>query len=142
MSTFRISYAAAADRHFRDGEFLQRDKRFENADQLLGVAAECALKAIMVGLGAPANQAGELSTKSQRVHINELWGEFVSFARNTTGTRILSKLPPGEPFGDWGIEQRYAADGLVGTRETGQHQSVTKRVMAALERAREEGIVA
>lgn len=59
-----IDYGDSADRHWLDAELLRGGRRTNNADQLYGLAAECALKAIMVRLGAPSTPAGDLATKN------------------------------------------------------------------------------
>ncbi|MCC6156588.1 MAG: hypothetical protein IT350_00950 [Deltaproteobacteria bacterium] len=72
-------FADAAGRHWTDAETLFDAKRWPNADQLYGFAAECTLKAIMVGLGMSV-VADRPQYPSHRVHIDKLWNEFRTFA--------------------------------------------------------------
>jgi hypothetical protein len=44
-------YRDAAERHWEDAGFLINDNRIANTDHLFGMAAECALKAVMQTLG-------------------------------------------------------------------------------------------
>ncbi|NCO57636.1 MAG: hypothetical protein GW870_05590 [Deltaproteobacteria bacterium] len=65
-------YAAAATRHFRDGVLLEEGRRVANADQLFGLAAECAIKSALVGL--PRFRAGDtLAPPYHKKHVNQLW---------------------------------------------------------------------
>jgi hypothetical protein len=72
-------FRAAARRHHDDAGFLLADSRWANADHLAGLAAECALKAIMqfTPFGATPNARGILilshSSKELRQHIDKLW---------------------------------------------------------------------
>ena len=77
-------YYDAAQRHWDDANHLLSTNRLPNADQLFGVSAECALKAIMLPLGMPMNNGRPLNKKHG--HINVLWDEFITFA-NGKGQR-------------------------------------------------------
>jgi hypothetical protein len=61
----------AAQRHWRDAEWLRGEKRTENADQLYGLAAECAVKAVLSKLPGCSSD-GELAP-AYRKHIDALW---------------------------------------------------------------------
>ena len=65
----------AADRHFEDADFLESNGRVANADHLFGLSAECALKAVMQGLGMALRPGGVPLERRHRVHINDLWLE-------------------------------------------------------------------
>jgi len=76
----KADFKNAYDRHQKDAEILFDKKRYANADQLYGLAAECALKAVMVGLDpALANQDGDLVNQGDKKHIDKLWGHFRFF---------------------------------------------------------------
>ncbi len=63
-------FSDAADRHFHDGELLRTHRRWANADHLFGFATECALKAIMLGLGAKQKHG---VPEGKRQHIDIFW---------------------------------------------------------------------
>jgi len=64
-----------------------------NADHLFGLAAECALKAVMQALGMLSLRSdGVPADKKHKVHINDLWNEFITFA-NTPHRRTLRCIP-------------------------------------------------
>jgi len=135
------NYSESATRHFRDADYLYGDRRHANADQLYGLAAECAFKAVMRGLGAPIDPESGLTHPQHRVHVNDLWGEFQVFVHTTNATAYLAKLSAREPFNDWSITQRYAADGEVLERAVGGHQAAARRVLEVLEQAKVDGVV-
>jgi hypothetical protein len=62
-------YKNAACRHYEDAEILFKQLRWANADQLYGLAAECGLKAVMVGLGARTKSSGDLKKHSLHIAI-------------------------------------------------------------------------
>lgn len=47
----KTDFKNAYERHQKDAEILFDKKRYTNADQFYGLSAECALKAVIVGLG-------------------------------------------------------------------------------------------
>jgi hypothetical protein len=134
-----VNYRASAQRHYKDAEFLHESKRMPNADQLYGLAAECALKAVMVGLGAGTSPVGDLADRQHRVHIDALWAEFRAFADGRKGARYLNKLSVDNPFSDWRIEYRYADDNHVPPKAIFAHRTGAYEALVALERALADG---
>ena len=65
-----IDFCDAAQRHWEDAGYLLADARPANADQLFGLSAECALKAIMLALGMTLRADGAPEKPQHRVHIN------------------------------------------------------------------------
>jgi hypothetical protein len=113
----RTDYQKAARRHYDDAELLYDNSRWANADQLYGIAVECILKTIMVGLGASVDPAtGDLTKHKKHLQHNkpdkDLWPEFIYFANGRNGAKYAGLLPSPNPFHNWAIEQRYS-DGSV-----------------------------
>lgn len=134
-----VNFAEAARRHFEDADLLKDEKRLHNADQMYGLSAECALKEIMIVLGAEVTDEGDL-TKPHKLHIDVLWSEFQSFAAGRRSTRYLGPLSafPMNPFSDWKIEQRYfsSQDAPAGSSIT-THWRASRACLVALQRAKE-----
>jgi len=86
---------------YEDAEILFNRLRWANADQLYGLAAECGLKAVMVGLGTRTKSSGDL--KKHSVHINKLWNEFITFANGRNGAKYVGDLSSNNPFQDWDV---------------------------------------
>ena len=99
------NFQQAASRHWRDANVLYHEGAYENADQLLGLAAECAIKYAL----------GMSGRVHKNVHIDELWDKvtpnYVSRQFATLAV-ILQQFRPN-PWSNWSIEQRYFADGLA-----------------------------
>jgi hypothetical protein len=109
--TMTFDFGQAARCHWDDAVLLHEGARLRNADQLYGLSAECALKAILVDGGlAKTTSAGDIErSDAAKTHISRLWGEFQARME-----RRSSRLPLGDnPFGDWEVAQRYAADADV-----------------------------
>ncbi|MCP4655857.1 MAG: hypothetical protein GY856_10615 [bacterium] len=139
-SKMEINYRDAARRHWDDAELLEGSNRFPNSDQLYGLAAECALKEVMVALGAFTTPEGDLSETRHRQHIDALWPAFLSFASGRRGSRYLSPLRKfdANPFEDWNIVHRYAADSAApsGSART-SHAKAARSCFVVLQRATE-----
>ncbi|WP_341643874.1 hypothetical protein [Thauera sp. SDU_THAU2] len=86
-----LDYADAAWRHWDDGLFLLADSRLANADHLFGLAAECALKAVMLPLGMKLKPSGVPEDK-RHGHIDRLWDEFGAFVSSRGGARYGALL--------------------------------------------------
>lgn len=111
----RFDFQAAARRHWADAEFLRGDARLSNADQLYGLSAECALKALAVGFGwvgtTPDGDLDESRPYKFKNHVNDLWSQFQSKLRGLPSKHWSAPLgsASGNPFSDWLVAQRYAA---------------------------------
>ncbi|MFZ4700934.1 MAG: hypothetical protein ACOYMG_12870 [Candidatus Methylumidiphilus sp.] len=118
------NFTQAALRHWRDAELLKEQNRVDNADQLYGFAAECAIKQALLHLPAFANH-GNLH-QPYKEHIDVLW--------NKVGHQSLQKIYPGllayiknggKPFDDWKVEQRYSIDNAIPTHRMHAHRAAT-----------------
>lgn len=118
-----LNYRDASNRHFADGEVLHNAKRHPNADQLYGFAAECSLKAVMVGLGMQVTNKGAPRDSAHKVHMPELWMAFQSFAEGRLASRYLEPLSHLNPFGDWTVDQRYWLSNAISAERTNNHRN-------------------
>ena len=135
----KTDFQDAARRHLIDAQILDgQHHRYANADHLYGIAAECMLKAIMVGLGAPVSRKGNPHERAHKTHINELWSEFCAFASGAGGASYMPFAAHQQPFEVWDINQRYApqrdfTDGwLKSKRRREEVQSVALSLQAAM----------
>lgn len=134
-----VDFSDAADRHWTDAELLRSRQRWPNADQLYALAAECALKAVMKGLGMPTRTDGGPQRKRHRVHIDKLWEEFATFATGAGAAQYAALLPESSPFADWGIHQRYWNSGSVSEQNVKSHRQGANMVRQVLGQARADG---
>jgi hypothetical protein len=132
----------AADRHFEDAGFLFDADKFPNADHLFGLSAECALKAVMMGLGMNVRQDGAPDVSRYRVHINRLWDEFIAFANGSGGAKYSAGLNAvSNPFTNWDIAQRYNHRTDFVADDVERHKTGAEKAMAALGAAILDGVV-
>lgn len=135
-------YRDAAERHFEDAQLLENDSRTANADQLYGLSSECALKAVMLGLGMILRPDGSPQEKRHRVHINELWKEFITFAHSRSGAEYAAMLGPSpNPFLDWEISQRYSHRSEIAADALTAHKTAAESTKSILTKAILDGVV-
>jgi hypothetical protein len=141
--TMNADFQDAARRHHTDALLLDQRQRYGNADHLYGIAAECMLKAIMVGLGAPVSNRGNPQDQAHRTHINELWGEFCAFVGGAGGSSYLPFPSHHRPFADWNVSQRYAPQRLFtdGWLKSKRRREEVAAIAASLQAAILDGII-
>ena len=145
------NYPESAKRHLQDAEYFWVSgdaARLPNASQLFGFSAECALKAVLIGLGVPTNPAhGGVASTQQFGHLPGLWQQFAAYAGGQLGGKYLAVLQPVagtvEPFANWSVHDRYAPDAWLAARNPSvtNHRSGARVCAALLELAQDDGIV-
>lgn len=98
------NYAHAALRHWGDALLLDREKRLENADQLYGLAAECAIKTVLHML--PAFSNGSCLLDEYKHHINVLWNKAGHQSIEKVSRTLSALLRARNPFYDWHVDRR------------------------------------
>ena len=130
-----VDFRDASERHWDDAGHLFTHTRLANADHLFGLAAECALKAVMLALGMNLRPNGR-PEDPYAIHINRLWDEFITFARGRGGAHYVAMLRGGQnPFDDWHVSQRY--DHRTQFRQTvvENHRQASEETIRVLEAA-------
>ncbi len=130
----------AADRHMVDAKILSGKGHLANADHHFGIAAECSLKAVMVGLGMDTHVDGTPKDWAHKVHIDLLWAAYQSFAQGRMAARYLEPLGIGSPFSDWDIHQRYAHRTTFVSTTVNSHRDAALRCERALHQAQIDGV--
>ena len=139
-------------RHANDADLLMASERWANADHLFGLAAECALKAILLqqGIpscenllqqGIPSCENGDIckdkNYKKYRKHINDIWDQYQNYMQ----TRLCYLISEENPFKDWNIADRYAPNGAI-TKETAQnHRVAFNEVRELIKKAELDGVI-
>lgn len=118
------NFSNAAKRHWKDGQLLHEQKRLDNADQLYGFAAECALKYALESLGY-------LRPEAHRKHVNELWNKMQATAFYNTFPGLARLLSGQNPYADWDTEQRYWEEGHIKETVITKHQDSVRRILIA-----------
>lgn len=122
-------FSSAAGRHWHDGDHLHSVGRLDNADQLFGFAAECALKAAIVSLQSPT-ALGELPDHFRK-HIDQLWNQVPAQSLSKAYPAISALIKQGNPYSDWHTRQRYDAPGSVALAAVARHRKMAQRLLGA-----------
>ncbi|MBI5485737.1 MAG: hypothetical protein HY905_00230 [Deltaproteobacteria bacterium] len=139
----KTNYAVSARRHWSDAEYLLGAPqtpdllRSPNADQLYGFAAECALKAALLGTHPVVQRAdGSIDPKELRIHINVFWPQYhVRIAGRRARHLVVAWRGRENPFADWTTDLRYAAnEDLPKGDAVGMHRRAAKACLGVLER--------
>ena len=137
----RNAYASAALRMRAHAESIFADPRLGTADHLFGLAAECALKAILYGRSVIPAPPGRPADKALRArfstHIDILWGEYVTWAAG----RSPLQLEATSSFPLWRAEDRYQHDSFFTLARVTAHRAGAATTAALLERAIIDGVV-
>ncbi|MCG8554177.1 MAG: hypothetical protein MJD61_02640 [Proteobacteria bacterium] len=125
-----VSFEDAATRMFKDGETLFQRNRLGAADHLFGLAAECALKAILTLSGVIT---GSPPAARYKCHVNALWHEY-----QTAVGGVSRLIPPvgTNPFADWEAAHRYEEDHMFDRPRVDGHRRGAMEAMKALADAR------
>lgn len=135
-------YRDAAKRHFEDAQLLETNNRTANADHLFGLSSECALKAVMQGLGMSLRPDGAPHERRHQVHINQLWIEFVTFTQSRSGAKYAAMIDSAHnPFDDWNISQRYGPRTDIASSALKAHKTAAGKTRTVLNTAILDGVV-
>ena len=124
-------YAVAATRHFRDAALLEENRRVANADQLFGLAAECAIKRALVEL--PGFLAGGRLLPAYHKHVNHLWDSVQVQGIQRRYPKLVVLLKGlRQPFYDWSADQRYGPDDVVTGEAIDRHRQAAARILGSV----------
>ena len=130
------AYASAARRMHDHARQLSSEPRMGTADHLYGMAAECALKAILHAYNViPA--APRKPAKPFSVHIDRLWQEYAAWAAGHGAYTV----PRSSPFGRWRVEDRYRHDDDFDAARLHAHREGASMVAKLLGQAIVDGVV-
>jgi hypothetical protein len=144
-TTPRTDFDSSAKRHVSDAVLLHEQSRPANADHLAGIAAECALKALIAGyLEGNVNQNGLVvhpdTDMPIKKHVNDLWPEMSTIVRNRPVNALMPLLIPN-PFEDWKVDDRYCDGSHLTPAAVADHISAARTVIGILEQVRLDGML-
>lgn len=145
----RVNYAESARRHFHDAGVLRSGGCTANAGQLFGIAAECGIKAVLVASKVSIDMEGSIDRlpgvrgMGFRAHWPQLGQMLTDLAGYIPDSRMasgyLSLMPNLAHFNNWLIDHRYWRDAALPLTSVDDWKSAATEVMAALDRAQEDG---
>ena len=144
-----VDFPLSAKRHWLDAVLLESNARTENAGQLYGFAAECGIKAILVGLKYPTDADGSpvwnppVGTPQVRKHVHKLTGsigDIQNYVQGRNGAKYTAMIPSIGSFSDWDIEHRYWTDAAI-PNSLPAWKVATKEVMSMLDAATLDGVL-
>ncbi len=124
------NYADAALRHWNDAKLLEEKNCVENADHHYGFTAECAIKKVLIELPAFSN-IGMLEN-AYKEHVNNLWGKVNDQSLQKSYPALSALLKAANPFSDWHVNQRYAADGEISRAAMDLHKNWARRLLGSV----------
>lgn len=123
------AFKESAVRHWRDARLLEEAGRHANANQLVGFAAECAIKTALCQLPAFAKD-GQL--EGYRLHIDKLWDKLTPLSIEKRFPALVALLKRPNPFHDWSIDHRYAREGTVSEEASQRHRDMARRLLGSV----------
>ncbi|MEV7772731.1 hypothetical protein [Kitasatospora sp. NPDC086791] len=132
-------FQSAAQRHFRDADFLRKDSRLPTADHLYGFAAECAVKSLLLRLTEVTMSSSKPHAPHpddpDRIiefgHINELIKDVAVLARGRTAGPLHSALDGDlRVFKKWHVKYRYFDGGYVKPEVVGERRDAAHRILS------------
>jgi len=140
-------FLAASHRHFDDATLLNEHQRFPAADHLAGFAAECALKAILLGFlgatlgpkGIPASAVEERTVEHR--HLPGLWSQVAQCAAGRNALRFAELVGGPNPFARWDIADRYSVCTHINAADVSDHLAAAARVLAIQQQAAMDGLL-
>ena len=128
-----------------DAEFLQAHSRQANADHLAGLAAECALKALIAGfLGGYVNPNDRVVHPDTgtpiTMHVNLLWPEMSTIVRSRSASTLMTVLTT-EPFATWKVDERYSDGSHLSPNTVSERIVAARAVVGILEQAHIDGVL-
>ena len=138
-----VDFSGASRRHYRDAELLMDNSRVPNAGQLLGFAAECGIKALLIAHGLQTDsKTGDIKEKGPyRTHINALINNVQTSPSSRGYSKYLGMLPNLRAFVDWDTKHRYWDESSIPSSHT-DWQKAAKEVMEMLDQAKLDGVIA
>jgi hypothetical protein len=137
----QTDYHDAHNRHWHDAEQLFQAERWANADHLYGLAAECGLKRLMICFDMPFDSNRMMPQDRQdQQHADGIWARYETY-REGHQQGVNYGLPPGNPFHDWHVSQRYANQADFNQAHAESHRTGAELVCNLIKQAQQDGLI-
>jgi hypothetical protein len=128
---YSIDMPASARRNLMAAEALPA-ARFDVAGYLFGLAAECAVKAMMIELGLKPRPAAERRDDPFYQHFPALLVSARNAAKGRRSATLSRILATPQYMANWEIEMRYAAPGDVSAASVQRWAKHAKQTVGAI----------
>ncbi|MFI7287489.1 hypothetical protein ACIBRY_12725 [Streptomyces anulatus] len=144
-------YAHAADRHYKDGVYLQEGGRLPNADYHFGFAVECALKSLLLRFTAATvapKRQGKPPAKAPWVpdpitgkvsheygHLPWVAVDVALLTHGRSAAQMSAALANLIAFDSWSVDQRYLDGVGVAEADVSQRRTVAQEILVLHEQA-------
>ncbi|MFJ8488798.1 hypothetical protein ACIRBZ_10570 [Streptomyces sp. NPDC094038] len=152
-------FASAAQRHFRDADFLRDDGRLPAADHLYGFAAECATKCLLlhfteVSMGPRPGEAkpsskpwaehpdhpGDPDRIIEFGHVNELIRDISLLAHGRLGAQLQAVIENDlKVFKRWHVKFRYFDGGYAQSDVVDKRRTAARNILVRHQNALLDG---
>jgi hypothetical protein len=105
---FNVDMRAAAVRHLQAAEILNKGPRRDVAGYLYGLAAECAVKALMSGAGFWSRRTLSRRDDPFYAHFPELRTLVIDSPALRRSAPLMNLLSPNSFMNNWSIDMRYS----------------------------------
>lgn len=146
------AFAAAGRNHYQAALLAARDRLRISADHLAGLAAECAIKAILLDfLGSELNDRDRPVNKQERTkdpnrrhpdmehgHLPPLWEDLTALAhrrQDAAAGVLFAELLWHNPFDGWDVGGRYCDGTAITGPDLDRHIKAAHDLIAAHEQA-------
>jgi hypothetical protein len=142
--TGNVDFQGASKRHYQDAELLIANKRIPNAGHLLGFAAECGIKALLVAYGLETDpQTGDIKEARPpryKTHVNTLINNVQTFAVSRQYSKYLGMMPNLKAFSDWDTGHRYWNGAAIPPAHS-RWRNAAREVVQMLDQAKLDGVL-
>jgi len=133
------AFKAASERHYEAAEVLDSNGKIADSAHLLGLAAECAIKSVLLGSGAiTLNQDGGFPEK-YKVHIEKLVSLLPAIGSGRKWPGYHAKIQSIGYFATWNADDRYKAESEIPMRHYPKWKEAATQARALLALASGEG---
>lgn len=143
-TTPAVNYEEAARRHHKDAQYLIGQGRQANAGQLLGFAAECGMKSMLVACGAPVASGGDVTRDSGfREHLPkliDLMDQIENLSDSRLAAAFLAQIGDLDRLRSWDVNHRYWSDAAVPIASIPDWQQATHDILMAIDKATGSGV--
>lgn len=136
-------FSRSSERHYRSARLLDEANEMADAAHLYGLAAECGIKAVLIGTGSiPITDKGDPELQEHKQHMNGLLRMLGSLGEGRVWPKYYAMIAGKvECFGSWSVLDRYKEEDSISLGDYDSWKAAAERVEAMYRLAKVEGCV-